>query len=595
MYHIPPFQRKPPPPTTTPLGGSGKRSIQIGSAKGETPLKMRYFDKSEAPSAVESATPEREANALPMKGALKITAPPVTARRSVNLGTTKGETPLKMRYFDKSEAPSAVESATPEREANALPMKGSLKYTAPLSPLPSDDYPEISSSPYRNDNDSSDSEQDQEDMMAGFAYTCFGESGEIVPGKRDWRQRSPPKFKPESATSSSSSSSSRAVLGNILKFMLLFKHKGLLANPLYYLLKESLLSGKNTDIIDIFNKYDLTALSDSQNLSHLQHLFDTIYQYAVSLATTQLNSLFTEANLMAGHHISNDYQSSSNIDGNGIGSNHSRNLIYGEVEFDSFQKVMETACTGLKINNKKGNGNGNGNGISKFTDLGSGTGKACLWAASTTNFNKIIGIEILDGLYNKSLEVLDEYYSLNNMSVSAVSMSIKQTDSNSNANANANAGDYVNDCTSTIEFIKDDFLSDSNANNDDNDWTDSDLVFANSTCFPEDLMMKLAVRSQLMKPFSRFITFTSSLDSPYWKVIYKERYKMSWGYATVFIHERLAAEDVIENMRNGGGERCGENEDENESASASYINKQERGHSRSDDDVWNDWNDFGYD
>jgi hypothetical protein len=36
MYHIPPFQRKPPPPTTTPLGGSGKRSIQIGSAKGET-------------------------------------------------------------------------------------------------------------------------------------------------------------------------------------------------------------------------------------------------------------------------------------------------------------------------------------------------------------------------------------------------------------------------------------------------------------------------------------------------------------------------------------------------------------------------------
>jgi len=52
-------------------------------------------------------------------------------------------------------------------------------------------------------------------------------------------------------------------------------------------------------------------------------------------------------------------------------------------------------------------------------------------------------------------------------------------------------------------------------------------------------MAKLAVKSQLMRQGSRFITFTASLNSPYWRVIYRERLKMSWGFATVFVHERL--------------------------------------------------------
>jgi hypothetical protein len=44
-------------------------------------------------------------------------------------------------------------------------------------------------------------------------------------------------------------------------------------------------------------------------------------------------------------------------------------------------------------------------------------------------------------------------------------------------------------------------------------WTNSDIVFANSTCFDHDLMQKIADFGIKMRSGSRFITFTSSLPS----------------------------------------------------------------------------------
>jgi len=49
--------------------------------------------------------------------------------RRVQIGTVKGETPRKMTYFSKLDAPNAVESATPERQ-DQLPLKGALKFSA---------------------------------------------------------------------------------------------------------------------------------------------------------------------------------------------------------------------------------------------------------------------------------------------------------------------------------------------------------------------------------------------------------------------------------------------------------------------------------
>lgn len=53
----------------------------------------------------------------------------------------------------------------------------------------------------------------------------------------------------------------------------------------------------------------------------------------------------------------------------------------------------------------------------------------------------------------------------------------------------------------------------------DNDHFDADLVFANSTCFSNELMIDIAKRAEKMRVGARFITFTVKLPSPYFKVM----------------------------------------------------------------------------
>ncbi len=316
-------------------------------------------------------------------------------------------------------------------------------------------------------------------------------------------------------------SSPRFVVRNVLKFLLLFKTKGLLCKPLYSLLKDSVLSGAK-DILNVFERYDLTALSEESNLMHLERLFDVLHEKALSMAREQLDVLYSEANLMESHKISNAMTLTKPLDPAHEGKNdqikgqESRSFIYGEIEFKSFQKILEIAMTGL---NKK---------TGKFTDLGSGSGKACLWAALTAPFGHILGIEIIEGLHNQALNFLSAFRKIN--------YQYGQTDSMVGVSS-SEGSDHTK-----IELVHGSFLSDVH------DWSDSAVAFANSTCFPEDLMMKIAVKSQLMQPGSRFITFTTSLNSPYWRVICKERMHMSWGMATVYVHERLQDSEAIERM-----------------------------------------------
>ena len=70
------------------------------------------------------------------------------------------------------------------------------------------------------------------------------------------------------------------------------------------------------------------------------------------------------------------------------------------------------------------------------------------------------------------------------------------------------------------------------------DWSDGDVVFANSTCFEEDLMKQLSVKAEKLKEGSVVISFTTGLDSPCFELLEEQHYIMSWGAATVFIHLR---------------------------------------------------------
>ena len=71
------------------------------------------------------------------------------------------------------------------------------------------------------------------------------------------------------------------------------------------------------------------------------------------------------------------------------------------------------------------------------------------------------------------------------------------------------------------------------------DWSDGDIVFANSTCFNEDLMKEICYRAKFLKTNSLVITFTKSIQSELFQVVKKIRYKMSWGPATVYYHRKI--------------------------------------------------------
>ncbi len=47
-----------------------------------------------------------------------------------------------------------------------------------------------------------------------------------------------------------------------------------------------------------------------------------------------------------------------------------------------------------------------------FVDLGSGQGKGVLAAALVHDFDEVVGVEHLEGLYLKSLELKDLYYEI---------------------------------------------------------------------------------------------------------------------------------------------------------------------------------------
>lgn len=157
------------------------------------------------------------------------------------------------------------------------------------------------------------------------------------------------------------------------------------------------------------------------------------------------------------------------------------NQIYGEVDFDSFARILR------KIQGK-----------GKFYDLGSGSGRAVLIARLLSDFDECCGVEILRGLHEIALDVKGKFQDMGVLP--------------------------------SVEFIHDSFLH--------YDWSDGDVIFANSTCFEDSLVDQLAKLGERLAPGSIVVTFTKGLNSSCFSLLQRKRYKMSWGPATVFIHVR---------------------------------------------------------
>lgn len=173
-------------------------------------------------------------------------------------------------------------------------------------------------------------------------------------------------------------------------------------------------------------------------------------------------------------------------------------LVYGEIAFASYAIAME------KVKNKYGGLQESG-GI--FFDLGHGTGKPALAAALLHDFDSVNGIELLDGLYNLSLQLKSIWME----KIHCLLPDTKQR--------------------TEVHFMQGDITVE--------DWSHATMCFANSTCFDDPLMKKLADKAELMASGSFFITFTKKLPSDLWEVLEHESHQMSWGSATVYIQRKL--------------------------------------------------------
>jgi len=94
------------------------------------------------------------------------------------------------------------------------------------------------------------------------------------------------------------------------------------------------------------------------------------------------------------------------------------------------------------------------------------------------------------------------------------------------------------------------------------DWSDADLVLANSTCFDEGLLIKIAQKCQSLKKGSWMFTLTKRLPSAEedmmvdengdlvsvnsdsvassdWECVMSIKRQMSWGQATVHIQRKI--------------------------------------------------------
>ena len=231
-------------------------------------------------------------------------------------------------------------------------------------------------------------------------------------------------------------------------------------------------------------------------------------------------------------------------------------LTYGDIDFFSYCTLLELATTKLENSNIDSNINDSQNRNLVLVDLGHGTGRGIVASNlvfGSSYFNKIVGIEIVPELYEISkVATKHENIDIQRNNIEAFKH-LSCIDINGLGDGNTHIHDTntkVRDCD--IFLSLGDFLTTERSEGEYFDWTNGDIVFANSTCFSFDLMQKISKMAEKMKSGTIFISLTSSLSSSCFKIVYEYTLPMSWGAATCYIHQRLPiaqANNVIQTVK----------------------------------------------
>lgn len=163
-----------------------------------------------------------------------------------------------------------------------------------------------------------------------------------------------------------------------------------------------------------------------------------------------------------------------------------KEFVYGEIDFLSFFTILE------KARPKSGD---------VFYDLGSGSGKAVFTAAMFFDLSKSCGIELLLPLHNKAMDQLKK-------ATSVLKIEKKRPE---------------------IQFIKGDFF--------DIDYNDANIIYIAATCLSDETWKKLIHKMSTLKPGTRIIVATKSIQHEKFQKIYQCVDLMSWGLCPVKIYK----------------------------------------------------------
>jgi hypothetical protein len=177
----------------------------------------------------------------------------------------------------------------------------------------------------------------------------------------------------------------------------------------------------------------------------------------------------------------------------------SAQLAYSEVTFRGVAELLQSLREDLKLPTLTRGGG-------KFVDLGSGVGKAVFAAAMAHSFTELVGVEMLQGLHEGAVHVLDRFDE-------AVRPKLPPPRRRS-----------------AVQFLRDDFTQ--------VPWLDADVVFCVSTTFDAAVMSRIAALSNDMRRGAVMITTTTRLPSARWAVVKRFDLEMAHGKVTGFVHEK---------------------------------------------------------
>jgi hypothetical protein len=216
-------------------------------------------------------------------------------------------------------------------------------------------------------------------------------------------------------------------------------------------------------------------------------------------------------------------------------------------------------------------GSGSGYLDQHFVDLGSGCGKPCVAAALLCDYARFTGIEILEGLHMLAVDALARYRAIMHAErrdledrLAAAARSDPAALAAGGADADdagaSEGGSAAVRCfphllqsdlvPASISFYAGSFLPEDLPEAEEKAkeaeavaarvpqwWLDRkiDLIFANSTCFTDELINELGLLAACLRPGVRFVSFTRNPECEGIDLVWSRRLLQSWGLATVHI------------------------------------------------------------